>query len=67
MARVLEDAVALAVPDDVRPPLPAGSGVADQNAPGLLVADEDASPGGSQTGSLLHGVSRLSWLLTDQV
>ena len=33
----------------------------------LFISQVDDFPGGSETGSLLHGVSRFVWLFSDQV
>src|SRR6185503_20869066 len=50
-----------------RPSDPAGSGVAVQNCAESSSRMKIASPGGSLTGSLAHGVRRLSWLFRDHV
>src|SRR5450759_4364425 len=44
-----------------------GKGVGVQNSPVSSSRTYSASPGGSQTGSFVHGVRRFSRLLTDHV
>ena len=68
LRRVLEDAVALTVARDVGRGIVANGqrGWRPQFA-GDIVAHVENLAGGSKTGSLDHGVSRFSWLFSDQV
>ena len=67
LALVLVRGIALAVTHEVGQPVAGRQRRRRPEGAGVSLRMNTASPGGSETGSFRHGVSRFSWLLIDQV